>query len=197
MTYKPNLHKWSSAPTDISHTITDAVSPQESASSFSPANLSNKFKNDLKFSAGKTHTESEMPIAAPFIFPALDAAADAETQDPNTAAKKENAFRKTTKFVADYMDRRAQATYQAENPGSSLNVPMEKQKCASRYANPNHPASSGSLIGLVTGGKVDLRATRKGRSPTTPLAYLRQRKPIRKMLMEASHRVKTRVPDLR
>ncbi|KAK9343589.1 hypothetical protein V1522DRAFT_431525 [Lipomyces starkeyi] len=58
-------------------------------------------------------------------------------------------------------------------PRKSLAVPIDSQ-FASRYSDPNHPANSGSLIALVTGGKVDprrrrreRRARRKGLDPST------------------------------
>lgn len=40
---------------------------------------------------------------------------------------------------------------EAENPNSYLNQ-GPKPKFASRYADPNHPASSGDLFALLTGG---------------------------------------------
>lgn len=40
-----------------------------------------------------------------------------------------------------------------ENPASDLNK-APKPQFTSRYADPSHPASSGSLMGLVTGGHV-------------------------------------------
>lgn len=51
--------------------------------------------------------ELELPEAAPLIFPALDEAAAAMGQDP----QKQNALKKSQKFVADYFDRRSHATY--------------------------------------------------------------------------------------
>lgn len=63
------------------------------------------FKNTmagLRVSSGKTYGEIEMPESAPLIFPALDQAA--VNPDANKLKKSQN-------FVADYFDRRAQATY--------------------------------------------------------------------------------------
>ena len=151
MTYKPNKHSWSSGPTDITQSITKSADPE---------GLSHKFTNNLKFSGGKSHTEMEIPEAAPLVFPALDAALS--DQSPEGTAKKENAFKKFGKFTSEYMDRRAQAEYNADNPNSSLSVPQDKQ-FASRYADPTHPANSGSLVSLVTGGRYDPRARRRGR----------------------------------
>ena len=173
MTYKPSKHSWSSAPTNINHSI---------AKSAEPEGLSHRFTNNLKYSGGKSHTEMEIPKAAPLIFPTLDAAV--EDQDPEAAVKKANAFKKSGKFISEYMDRRAQAEYTADNPNSSLSVPQEKA-FASRYADPTHPASSGSLISLVTGGNVDPRARRRARGP---IGRIRKAagvdKPIRKYLRQ-------------
>ena len=173
MSYKPSRHAWSSAPTNINHSI---------AKSAEPEGLSHKFTNNLKFSGGKSHTELEIPQAAPLIFPSLDAVA--ENENPETPAKKENAFKKSTHFVGDYMDHRAQAEYNADNPNSSLSVPQEKP-FASRFADPNHPASNGSLISLVTGGKVVRQPRLRGKGP---IGRIRKAtgtdKPIRKMLRQ-------------
>ena len=71
----------------------------------------------FRVASGKTHGEAEMPVTcAPLIFPALDAATSspAAEGEPNSEgigsnikAKSKNA----SKFVNDYYDRRAQASY--------------------------------------------------------------------------------------
>ena len=72
----------------------------------------------LRIASGETHGEAEMPVTcAPLIFPALDAAAVA-----SPAAKDERGgdsighsikakSKSASKFVNDYYDRRAQASY--------------------------------------------------------------------------------------
>ena len=72
----------------------------------------------LRIASGETHGEAEMPVTcAPLIFPALDAAAVA-----SPAAKDERSgdgighsikakSKSASKFVNDYYDRRAQASY--------------------------------------------------------------------------------------
>lgn len=174
MSYKPSRTKFSSAPTDISHSIVKSADVE---------GLTNKFTNNLKFSAGKSHGEVEMPESAPLIFPALDAAMS--DQNPEAAAKKQNAFKKSGKFIAEYMDRRAQAEYNAENPDSTLTVPQERH-FASRYSDPNHPANSGHLLSLVTGGKFDPRAQMGQRRAKMPIGRVRKAtgtdKPLRKIL---------------
>ena len=75
----------------------------------------------FRVASGETHGEAEMPVTcAPLIFPALDAAAAAAASSlaaegernsegigSNIKAKSKSA----SKFVNDYYDRRAQASY--------------------------------------------------------------------------------------
>lgn len=103
------------------------------------------FRNKMKVAQGKTYGEVELGEIAPLIYPSLDAAA----ADPNS-----NAFKKASKFLTDYSDKRAQADYAYKHPGSSLANPQEIH-FVSRYSDPNHPASSGSLISLLTGGHIN------------------------------------------
>ena len=167
------------------------------------------FKNTmagLRVSSGKTYGEIEMPESAPLVFPALDQAA------VNPDAGK---LKKSQKFVADYFDRRAQATYVSsilpqhrhvlkildaaslewcisgselinkkarENPNSSL-APASSPQFASRFSDPNHPANSGSIISLVTGGAINPRERkqrrRERRSGLTDVAREYGRRPRR------------------
>ena len=55
--------------------------------------------------SGKTYTEMSLPEAAPLIFPALDDALNEGASD------KRNKLKGSMDWVADYYDRRAQATY--------------------------------------------------------------------------------------
>ncbi|KAI9792651.1 MAG: hypothetical protein M1835_007712 [Candelina submexicana] len=115
--------------------------------------------NSLRRSDGKTHGELELPEAAPLVFPALDAMPEAQ---------KQNAFKTGGNFLADYYDRRAQATYIAQNPDSKLNV-APPPKFASRYSDPNHPANSGSIIALASGGKIVPPRRNDGRRSGGPI----------------------------
>jgi hypothetical protein len=150
MTYKPE-----SSDTHASVDITQAIS-----SSLTPASSSTKqaFKN-MRLSSGKTYGELELPQAAPLIFPALDELAESTTEE---GAKKQSKMKSSQKFVADYFDRRAQAQYAAENPNSSL-AQSPSAGFTSRYSDPNHPANSGSLIALVTGGMLNPKGRRQER----------------------------------
>lgn len=164
LTYKPE--------TSTSHAsvnITQAISNYDSAAD---SGFKQGLRN-IRLSSGKTYGEIEMPEAAPLIFPALDA-----LQDSTTAAseQKSNKLKSSQKFVADYFDRRAQAKWEYENPQSSLAsaVPKEKQ-FASRYSDPNHAASSGSLVSLITGGALDLKGRRDQRRAGKRIRKARRR----------------------
>ncbi len=85
--------------------------------------------------------------------------------------------------------------YNAENPDSSLSTGTPEFR--SRYADPTHPASSGSLISLVTGGKVDRRGMRnKSQSRRAErgrvglirgsIGYVRRERPVKKMMRQVS-----------
>jgi hypothetical protein len=101
------------------------------------------------------------PATAPLIFPALDDIASSTSQDSVTVREK---LKQKGKFVAEYWDKRARAEYAAKNPDSVL-VQGPKAEFTSRYADPTHPASSGNLVSLVTGGHINppsLRELRGG-----------------------------------
>ncbi|KAL1982395.1 hypothetical protein VTN96DRAFT_1365 [Rasamsonia emersonii] len=61
----------------------------------------------------------------------------------------------TKEFVGDYMDQRAQTKLAMKNPNGPLPT-GPTPTFASRFADPSHPASSGSLVSLVTSGHIDL-----------------------------------------
>ncbi|PQE07702.1 FAD binding domain protein [Rutstroemia sp. NJR-2017a BVV2] len=140
LTYKPE-----SSATHASVDINKAIysSMDESTTGFK------KTMRNIRLSSGTTYGELQMPESAPLIFPALEQKIAMEG-DENV--KKENAMKRTGNFINDYMDRRAQAAYAMQNPNSSLTTP--RPEFMSRYSDPNHPASSGSLISLITGGHV-------------------------------------------
>ncbi|KAF7873981.1 hypothetical protein EAF04_002653 [Stromatinia cepivora] len=149
LTYKPE-----SSATHASVDITKAI-----ASSLDDTTTGfKKTLKNIKLSSGTTYGELEMPEAAPLIFPALDQIAEVEGSEN---AQKSNKFKDSGKFVTDYFDRRAQAKYAMQNPNSSLTTP--KPQFLSRYSDPSHPANSGSLISLITGGHINPQARRTER----------------------------------
>ncbi|KAK5467550.1 hypothetical protein LTS15_000523 [Exophiala xenobiotica] len=164
MTYKPDNPYDAVMPVDMNTRSQDQALAK--ALSNPDNELRQKLKN-LRLTSGTTQGEMSLPEAAPLIYPALDRAAATAAAIP---PQKQNALKSSTKFLADYFDRRAQATYQGTNPTSRLAAalpppPPEKQ-FASRFSDPNHPVNSGSITALLTGGHIDLmkrKRTRKAR----------------------------------
>jgi hypothetical protein len=151
LTFKPESSATHES-VNITQAIHSSMTPRESS-------MKNTFKN-LRLSEGKTYGELELPEAAPLIFPALESLVDPTTPGE---VQKSNKLKSTGKFFADYSDRRAQARYAAENPDSMLAMNPEDQKFAGRFADPNHAANSGSLVSLLTGGKINPNALRERR----------------------------------
>jgi hypothetical protein len=106
------------------------------------AKASDASKSRRLFESSSGATSFEWPQTAPLVFPALDGLAD----------EKQAAVKRSGKFVAEYMDKRARAKWAGENPDSALANATGKEKFSSRYADPNHAASSGDPIALLTGG---------------------------------------------
>ena len=75
------------------------------------------YQNFRAVNAGRSYGAIEMPDSAPLVFPALDEAA--LTQDPAKASK----LKSSMAFVADYYDKRAQASYVCPFPGK-LHPPL-------------------------------------------------------------------------
>ncbi|MCJ1435820.1 hypothetical protein MMC27_005196 [Xylographa pallens] len=136
MTYKPESIS-SHETVDITKTIQSKIDPSGSGW--------HEKMNKMKASSGKTYGELEMPLAASLIYPALDAAANATSDEK----QKQNALKKSQKFAGENME-------------SSLSVPQTTE-FASRYSDPNHAANNGSLISLVTGGNINPQPRRDDR----------------------------------
>ncbi|KAL0260374.1 hypothetical protein SLS55_004060 [Diplodia seriata] len=102
----------------------------------------------MRLSSGKTYGEEGLPVAADLVFPGL------EGEDGEEGEQAEG-MKGKKKWLADYYDRRAQANFLAENPDSSLI--KQKPEFASSWADPSHPAYQGTLVTLVSGGKVPPR----------------------------------------
>jgi hypothetical protein len=106
------------------------------------AKASDVRKSRRMFESSSGATSFEWPQTAPLVFPALD----------ELAGEKQAAVKRSGKFVSEYMDKRARAKWAGENPESAVANATGKEKFTSRYADPNHPASSGDPIALLTGG---------------------------------------------
>jgi hypothetical protein len=106
------------------------------------AKASDSSKSRSRFESSSGATSFEWPQTAPLVFPALD----------ELPGEKQAAIKRSGKFVGEYMDKRARAKWAGENPDSALANANGKETFSSRYADPNHPASSGDPIALLTGG---------------------------------------------
>ncbi|KAK8005952.1 hypothetical protein PG991_012249 [Apiospora marii] len=102
-----------------------------------------------RFESSSGASSFEWPETAPLVFPALDELAEA---GEGGEAKKQSAIKRGGNFVGQYMDKRARAEWAGKNPESSMANSTGQEQFASRYADPNHPASSGDPIALLTGG---------------------------------------------
>lgn len=169
MTYKPELIGQNFVDIDIN-----------SANSALMKSLSNP-GGKLRTSDGKSRGEFSIPQAAPLVFPTIDKAASAVAADGQPIAQeKQSAMKRSGKFIADYIDRRAQAEYAGTHgEDSKLAVPgaTDQTKFASRFSDPNHPVNSGSIIALLTGGYVDPKAMVRGRRDGV-LAGVRGKSPM-------------------
>ena len=115
------------------------------ASSTHASGLGAKFK----ITEGTTRSEAELVHAAPLIFPTIDRAV---IEEPHGSSNHGGKFKRAGKFLSDYLDRRAQAEYAAKHGAdSALAIPgaMDSSRFASRFSNPNDPASSGNLRALL------------------------------------------------
>jgi hypothetical protein len=131
-------------------------------------------RHKFKSSDGKAYGNI-FPEVAPLVFPQIDQLAS--DQD---AEKKFAKMKKKKEFVAGYMDKRAQAKFvsyplqiitglheltivssqAAEHPDSHL-TQGPKPTFTSRYADPNHAASSGDPLALITGGHLTMNKQTK------------------------------------
>ncbi|KJR88341.1 uncharacterized protein SPSK_07135 [Sporothrix schenckii 1099-18] len=132
------------------------------------ANKGHKTKaamRNLRKNNGMTYTELELPQAAELVYPDLDNAAerDLAAVEGGGEVPKNSKWHRSGKFVSSYLDRRAQAEYAGTHQGSSMAVPADARKpFMSRFADPNHPANSGSLVALLSGGKIVPDNNRRG-----------------------------------
>jgi hypothetical protein len=178
MMYKPE----SSATLESVNVADTVVSGVET-----PTNVVRKQLRQMRLASGTTHGDLEMPESAPLVFPGLDAIGSAvggaaRGTDDSQFSK----FKQKRKWVSDYYDRRSRAEFVStythsfppvrppspsiltnhyqtiESQAASLNA-VPEPTFASRYSDPLHPASNGSLISLITGGKVNPKGPRERR----------------------------------
>lgn len=102
------------------------------------------------------------PAAAPLVFPSAEATRAVLVTKAGGGQK--DAFDRGEVWMDDFLDRRAQAR-RMQNSSSSLGaaaVALPEPAFRSRYADPNHPAASGDLVALVTGGRWSNKVTIAG-----------------------------------
>lgn len=116
-----------------------------------PEGFVQKAKHSLRPSMGNTNG---VPFAesAPLVFPELDSLAANNHHGSKTTKEK---FVRAREFVAEYFDRRAQAKYAGKNPDSHLIV-GPKPTFTSRYSDPNNSSNDGSLVSLLSAGRLSL-----------------------------------------
>lgn len=101
-----------------------------------------------KLQRGEAYGELELPEAAPLIFPGISEEAKAQIL-------KENSMKKSARWTQDYLDRRAQARWNQQNPDSELTKAVDVDPTFnSTLGNPNHPAFQGSWPTLFSGGRI-------------------------------------------
>ena len=169
MTYKPDMPGQRTVGFDLTtgSSTTSNISPGQEALSKSLSVPDDRLRatlKNLRLSSGTSKGELELPEVAPLVYPALDTAAALALSTENPLpTKKQNALKSSGKFIADYIDRRSQAQFAGMHPGSKLAAPKQEKQFASRFSDPNHPANSGTIVGLLTGGHYDPTARKRGR----------------------------------
>ena len=150
----------------------------------------------IRIKSGTTKGEFEMPEAAALGVSKSRRGAGAalgtkamseEKKDEAMAAKIKTKFQHAGAFVADYADRRSQAEFRMRNPQTTLAQAGSRPEFKSKLADPAHPANSGSLLGLLTGGTFDplhrkreRRLARRERKNERRIARGRAARPIRR-----------------
>lgn len=153
LTWKPS--KPGEVVTQVTFDAAIDQAAQHVSGSGAEGSRSSGIRNKMQASHGTT--SFEWPESAPLVFPTLDklSATPEGRQAVEEAEKKQpNGMKRSMLFAMDYMDKRAQAQWANDHPESQLSQLGVKPEFHSRYADPNHPASSGSLLALLTGGAI-------------------------------------------
>lgn len=134
---------------------------EQAAESVSPHSSGMVGQVSNRMQASNATTNFEWPESAPLVFPELDKlASTSEGRDTiEQASKKPNSVKRGMIFAMEYSDKRAQAQWANDHPDSGLSHLGVKPEFHSRYSDPNNPASSGSLIALLTGGAIGGRSS--------------------------------------
>lgn len=136
--------------------------PQAEGSEPSDLSTTTKMHRKVRLTSGHTNTDA-MPLEiAPLIYPGLEDMLERPEveRDENFKAR----LMRNKDFVAEYFDRRAQAEYAGNNPGSALSKASGNMpEFSNRFADPNHGCNNGHLFSLVTGGRVIAQPRRRNR----------------------------------
>ncbi|KAF5010262.1 hypothetical protein FDECE_3580 [Fusarium decemcellulare] len=136
----------SSAESSLSHQMKDIIT-QKTPRSEGISLIQQQMKERIKSSSGTC----KWPESSPLVFPSLEDTNGKGVIGGNT--KKKNSFGSAEKWIDGYQDKRAQAKWMAENPDEPATRLVPKPHFQSRYADPNHPAASGDVVALLTGGR--------------------------------------------
>ncbi|KAJ5579497.1 uncharacterized protein N7459_005482 [Penicillium hispanicum] len=135
---------------DINQTAAKYMSADPNQSKF------RKGLDSIRLTSGTTRGDIELPQAAELVYPDLDWAAS-QVPDGSEPAGIRDKLQGASTWTQRYFDNRSHAFYEAEHPGSALVVPAsQRAPLKSRFNDPNHPANSGSLISVVTGGLIPM-----------------------------------------
>ncbi|KAF6810446.1 FAD binding domain protein [Colletotrichum musicola] len=96
---------------------------------------------------------------APLSFPTIEELAASEAGYGN--GKKKGAMDRADRWIEEYTDKRAQIKWKDSNPDHSVANSLPRAEFRSRYADPNHPAASGDVVALVTGGRWQYQLKKK------------------------------------
>jgi hypothetical protein len=128
------------------HAFITTFVPGQKDSEFIDVDTNQSFQRN----AGQKSKAIELPESAPLIL--LDSGNSSPS--PNSSM-----WSRSSQFLSTYFDKRAQASKPStySNITSSDGSMPAKPRFASRWADPNHPAHSGSPLALLTGGLIDPR----------------------------------------
>ncbi|EGP87665.1 uncharacterized protein MYCGRDRAFT_109426 [Zymoseptoria tritici IPO323] len=123
----------------------------------SSRSMSDQMSN-LRVASDTTRGALQMPEAAPLIYPDLDHKLAQEGPESFKDKSKD-----AKKFVADYIDRRAQMSFAKQAPPSSLVIPQGDYQPPTGAANAEHAMYSGGLVALISGGTITPRLRKEER----------------------------------
>ncbi|KAK1572699.1 heterokaryon incompatibility protein-domain-containing protein [Colletotrichum navitas] len=128
---------------------------------------------DMKEQMGErmkmTNGNLDWPEPAPLVFPANGD--ETEGGSGIGAKKKKDALDRMEAWMEDISDKRAQAKWVDENGDNPSAGLTPKHEFRSRYADPKHPAASGDMVALVTGGHwmyTDTKNAKEGAGESKP-----------------------------